>query len=86
MTQVIAGTAAATAGRRRRRSATHGSAESIHEYLKRVNPSGEYNDEVMAQYLKCSGMLDSKNHCLDRLACQYTAGTLNSLEKEVASL
>ncbi|OQR76532.1 hypothetical protein BIW11_03057 [Tropilaelaps mercedesae] len=40
----------------------------------------------MAQYLRCSGMLDSKNHCIERLTCQYTAGSLNSLEKEVASL
>ncbi|XP_022644128.1 uncharacterized protein LOC111264471 [Varroa jacobsoni] len=86
MTQVVAGTAAATSGRRKRRSLPSFGVDSIHKYLQKVNPTGEYNDEVMAQYLKCSGMLDAKNHCLERLTCQYTAGTLSSLEKEVASL
>ncbi|GIY01758.1 uncharacterized protein CEXT_474381 [Caerostris extrusa] len=40
----------------------------IHKYLRQMNPKADYNDQVMASYLQCSGMLSSGNHCLERLA------------------
>ena len=60
----------------------------IQKYLKQMNPKADYNDEVMASYLQCSGMLNSNNHCLERLVCQFSDPTskMDSLEKDVSSL
>lgn len=60
----------------------------IQKYLKQMNPKEDYNDEVMASYLQCSGMLSSNNHCLERLVCQFSDHTskMDSLEKDVSSL
>ncbi|XP_077553014.1 uncharacterized protein LOC144167703 [Haemaphysalis longicornis] len=47
----------------------------------------EKQDEVLAGYLQCSGMLAADNHCLERLACQFSADALRApLHKDVASL
>ncbi|GFW94053.1 uncharacterized protein TNCV_4813711 [Trichonephila clavipes] len=60
----------------------------IHKYLKQMSPKADYNDQVMASYLQCSGMLSSNNHCLERLACQFSdnASKMAALEKDVSSL
>ncbi|XP_035217561.1 uncharacterized protein LOC118190873 [Stegodyphus dumicola] len=60
----------------------------IQKYLKQMNHKEDYNDEVMASYLQCSGMLSSHNHCLERLVCQFSDrnSRMESLEKDVASL
>ncbi|XP_015921845.1 uncharacterized protein [Parasteatoda tepidariorum] len=60
----------------------------IHKYLKQMNPKQDYNDEVMASYLQCSGMLSENNHCLERLVCQFSdqSARMASLEKDVSSL
>ncbi|XP_076365833.1 uncharacterized protein LOC143254557 [Tachypleus tridentatus] len=60
----------------------------IQKYLEKIQPQGDYSDEVMATYLKCSGMLDLNNHCLERLVCQFSdrQGAMSDMEKEVASL
>lgn len=60
----------------------------IHKYLKQMNPRQDYNDEIMASYLQCNGMLSSDNHCLERLVCQFSDQTssMDSLEKDVSSL
>lgn len=58
----------------------------IHKYLKHVNPKGDYNDEVMASYLQCSGMLSFSNHCLERLVCQFSSNGMPAMEKEVSSV
>ncbi|KAL3219493.1 hypothetical protein MRX96_005783 [Rhipicephalus microplus] len=47
----------------------------------------QQQDEVLAGYLQCSGMLAADNHCLERLACQFSADALRGpLHKDVASL
>ncbi|KAF8794815.1 uncharacterized protein LOC129961924 [Argiope bruennichi] len=60
----------------------------IHKYLKQMSPKADYNDQVMASYLQCSGMLSYNNHCLERLACQFSdsSSKMPSLEKDVSSL
>ncbi|CAL1296141.1 unnamed protein product, partial [Larinioides sclopetarius] len=60
----------------------------IHKYLKQMSPTADYNDQVMASYLQCSGMLSQNNHCLERLACQFSdsSSKMPSLEKDVSSL
>lgn len=63
-----------------------GDLDIIHKYLKHVNPKGDYNDEVMASYLQCSGMLSFNNHCLERLVCQFSSNGMGAMEKEVSSV
>lgn len=60
----------------------------VQKYLRQTRPDGEYNDEIIATYLSCNGLLDMKNRCLQRLVCQYADPTaiMPELEKEVASL
>ncbi|GFS89715.1 uncharacterized protein NPIL_376891 [Nephila pilipes] len=60
----------------------------IHKYLKQMSPKADYNDQVMASYLQCSGMFNSNNHCLERLACQFSdnSSKMPALEKDVSSL
>ncbi|UYV64363.1 hypothetical protein LAZ67_3000406, partial [Cordylochernes scorpioides] len=64
-----------------------GGLDVVQRYLHQVRPDGDYRDEVMASYLECSGLLDSANRCLERLACQFSDPTapLPTLEKDVAS-
>ncbi|XP_070387595.1 uncharacterized protein [Dermacentor albipictus] len=51
------------------------------------NNEEQQQDEVLAGYLQCSGMLAADNHCLERLACQFSADALRApLHKDVASL
>nr|XP_037268733.1 uncharacterized protein LOC119160114 [Rhipicephalus microplus] len=51
------------------------------------NNEEQQQDEVLAGYLQCSGMLAADNHCLERLACQFSADALRGpLHKDVASL
>ncbi|XP_067127517.1 uncharacterized protein [Centruroides vittatus] len=60
----------------------------IQKYLRQVKPHDDYNEEVLATYLGCSGMLDSNNHCLEKLVCQFSDNTssMSQLEKDVSSL
>ncbi|KAH6938358.1 hypothetical protein HPB50_008864 [Hyalomma asiaticum] len=52
-----------------------------------VGNNEQQQDEVLAGYLQCSGMLAADNHCLERLACQFSADALpGPLHKDVASL
>jgi hypothetical protein len=48
----------------------------------------DYNDEIIATYLSCNGMLSAGNQCLERLTCQFsdTTSGLKQLEKDVSSL
>ncbi|XP_077513141.1 uncharacterized protein LOC144124388 [Amblyomma americanum] len=45
----------------------------------------DQQDQVLAGYLQCSGMLAADNRCLERLACQFSADALPQ-HKDVASL
>ncbi|XP_054723720.1 uncharacterized protein LOC129233767 [Uloborus diversus] len=60
----------------------------IQKYLQQMSHKEDHNDEIMASYLKCSGMLSTHNHCLERLVCQFSdeSARMKSLEKEVSSL
>ncbi|KAH7963519.1 hypothetical protein HPB52_021286 [Rhipicephalus sanguineus] len=52
-----------------------------------ISQEEQQQDEVLAGYLQCSGMLAADNHCLERLACQFSADALRGpLHKDVASL
>ena len=60
----------------------------ISKYLKQTKPDAEYNDEIVASYLSCNGLLSQNNQCLQRLVCQFVDRSENmpDLEKEVSSL
>lgn len=62
--------------------------EVIQRYLNMMRPQGDYNDEIIATYLGCNGMLSTTNHCLERLVCQYSdpRSRMKEIEKEVTSL
>lgn len=68
--------------------ATASDLDVVQKYLQQTRPDGEYNDEVIATYLSCNGLLDTSNRCLQRLVCQYAdpQTVMPDLEKEVASL
>lgn len=36
----------------------------VQKYLKQTRPDGEYNDEIIATYLSCNGLLSEANQCL----------------------
>ncbi|CAG2116086.1 unnamed protein product, partial [Medioppia subpectinata] len=59
----------------------------IQKYLNSMGRP-DYNDEIIATYLSCNGMLSDSNQCLERLTCQYsdTTGPLKPMEKDVSSL
>ncbi|KAL1434695.1 hypothetical protein MTO96_011400, partial [Rhipicephalus appendiculatus] len=55
--------------------------------ISHISQEEQQQDEVLAGYLQCSGMLAADNHCLERLACQFSADALRGpLHKDVASL
>lgn len=59
----------------------------IQKYLNTMGRP-DYNDEIIATYLSCNGMLSASNQCLERLTCQFsdTSSGLKQLEKDVSSL
>lgn len=36
----------------------------VQKYLKQTRPDGEYNEEIIATYLSCNGLLSEANQCL----------------------
>ncbi|XP_076329703.1 uncharacterized protein LOC143235433 [Tachypleus tridentatus] len=60
----------------------------IQKYLQKVRPDVNYDDDVRATYLRCSGMLDTKNGCLELLVCHFSdpVGSMKEHERDMASL
>ncbi|XP_022235847.1 uncharacterized protein LOC111083550, partial [Limulus polyphemus] len=82
------------AGRRKRSvKVTHLAKESeiqaVADYLKKVHYSATQQETVMAEYLQCNGMLSRRDHCLERLACEFSDPLNNDapeLERTVCSI
>ncbi|KAG9508876.1 hypothetical protein GZH46_02619 [Fragariocoptes setiger] len=63
----------------------------VKSYLLNIRPHqhDEYNDEIIATYLSCSGMSSPDDHCLERLACVFgdsSATFMVPLERDVTSI
>ncbi|XP_049518591.1 uncharacterized protein LOC119440799 [Dermacentor silvarum] len=80
MAPLLAPAMSTVLGRRRRR-------DLLATFIGNNKEQTQQQDEVLAGYLQCSGMLAADNHCLERLACQFSADALRGpLHKDVASL
>ncbi|XP_054933548.1 uncharacterized protein [Dermacentor andersoni] len=80
MAPLLAPAVGTVLGRRRRR-------DLLAAFVGNNEEQTQQQDEVLAGYLQCSGMLAADNHCLERLACQFSADALRGpLHKDVASL
>ncbi|XP_075534767.1 uncharacterized protein LOC142570251 [Dermacentor variabilis] len=80
MAPLLAPAMSTVLGRRRRR-------DLLAAFVGNNEEQTQQQDEVLAGYLQCSGMLAADNHCLERLACQFSADALRGpLHKDVASL
>lgn len=44
----------------------------VADYLRKVHFDEKDRDKAMANYLQCDGMLDNSDHCLERLACEFS--------------
>lgn len=73
---------------RQERSKEVNELDVIQRYLSEHRPDGDYNDEIIATYLSCNGMLNADNHCMERLVCQFSdeSSAMPELEKDVSSL
>ncbi|XP_076327912.1 uncharacterized protein LOC143234429 isoform X2 [Tachypleus tridentatus] len=83
-----------TAGRRKRnvqetRLAKESEIQAIADFLKKVHHRDAQQETIMAKYLQCNGMLSGHDHCLERLACEFS-DPLNiaapELERTVCSM
>ncbi|XP_023227082.1 uncharacterized protein LOC111627696 [Centruroides sculpturatus] len=61
---------------------------SIQRYLAEVGEENVFREDLMLSYLRCSGLLAPENHCLERLACEFTysRASFPRLEQEVVSI
>ncbi|XP_022255799.1 uncharacterized protein LOC111088886 [Limulus polyphemus] len=71
-------TAGAAGRKRRRRYAEESEKERVQEiqavasYLQKIHYDTDQQETMMANYLRCSGMLDKNDHCLEKLACEFS--------------
>lgn len=59
------------------------------DYLRKVHFDEKDRDKAMANYLQCDGMLDTADHCLERLACEFSdpaSYTAPELDRAVTSI
>ncbi|XP_076358991.1 uncharacterized protein LOC143251606 [Tachypleus tridentatus] len=62
--------------------------QALQFYLNETGETRSYQEDLTANYLACSGLLSITNHCLERLACEFSisAQKIASLENEIASV
>ncbi|XP_022235689.1 uncharacterized protein LOC111083452 [Limulus polyphemus] len=62
--------------------------QALQFYLNETGETRSYQEDLTANYLACSGLLSVTNHCLERLACEFSVSTqkVASLENEIASV
>ena len=55
----------------------------VADYLRKVHFDESARDKAMANYLQCDGMLDRSDHCLERLACEFSDPTAYAAAPEL---
>ncbi|XP_076329704.1 uncharacterized protein LOC143235434 [Tachypleus tridentatus] len=57
-------------------------------YLAEKEDIQRYGNDIIANYLFCSGLLSNNNHCLERLVCELSDSSkkMTLLQKEVVSI
>jgi hypothetical protein len=44
----------------------------VAEYLRKVHFDEKLTTRAIANYLQCDGMLADEDHCIERLACEFS--------------
>ncbi|KAG9508875.1 hypothetical protein GZH46_02618, partial [Fragariocoptes setiger] len=66
-----------------------GDTQVVSDYLKHIQFSDRDKEKLMASYLTCDGLLNDSDHCLERLACEFSDRVniaANRLDRAVSSL
>jgi len=62
----------------------------LERFLSSIPGKSSQSDRFTADYLKCSGLSDENDHCLELLVCTYgqppTSGSLTGIERDVVSI
>ena len=60
----------------------------LERFLGTIPENRRYQQQILSMYLTCSGYTEDRNHCLDRVVCDYSnpKSEIPQDEKDVISM